>query len=439
MRRQPRLTNLDEKELWHVNNAEIERTKYFESLNMLTKCVYESEWLPCEYCTSHQITAPCRKLRGPKTAAHAEPSRPIPTADDAVIRTEDALLLDYAYSNNDLSQAWAKSLFNVMATQYGPSISSRSLRHTILALCASFLPQTQFGDSFFHHKAEAYRALSRVVQTPRTITEADVLAACFLAQLCASGDVVELSQHAHGCLEMLRVSYENVGGNPLSNMHIVFGPYASQVCEYYAIISSLSPRARQIIPRRHTTFHQRVSYWTAIHHFKHKSEKWLTGSVRSINEILRDLINLLLSCINRVALMETGQQSEAGTLHRDILEYIKEELGDADFRKAMENIRRKLQTFTGEEKSLENAMMRYQLVKLDCVNMGLDIFLSSVLMEGVQSVASRASAWFRSYRSQKFEEKFMYCYGESNCVLLGGLLLPVEEVEEGEFILSFNG
>ena len=141
------------------------------------KCVYESEWLPCQFCSSRQISGPCRKFRGPKAAARVEPSRPIPTAEDAVIRAEDVLLLDYAYSNEDLSHAWAKSLFRVMATQYGPNISSLPLRHTMLALCASLLPQMQFGDRFLHHKAESYRALFERVGHPNNLTEADVLAA----------------------------------------------------------------------------------------------------------------------------------------------------------------------------------------------------------------------------------------------------------------------
>jgi hypothetical protein len=319
-----------------------------------------------------------------------------------------------------------------MATQYGPSISSPPLRHTILALCASLLPQAQFGEAFIYHKAHSCGALSQRLRHPSTIDEADVLAAVLLTQIGASGDLVELSYHAYGCLKMLNVLSENFKGRPVSEARAVFEPYARQVADYYAIISSAAPGAREAIPQRQTTFSQRVRFWSAVHHFKHISEKWLSASLRAINEVLRDLINLILSCIGRVAQRQIRGYTEAGPQVTEILSYIEGELGDFGFEKALEDLGRLLQLSPLEESNLNGQMMTFQFLKLSCANMGITILRAPSLKEGLERPNLKAGAWIKSYRS--YITRGGEChdlYGESNCVLLAGLALREGDIAEG--------
>lgn len=77
-------------------------------------CVYLHEWLPCDFCRARNITFPCIKLLGSKITGRASLCLPVPTAIDAVINSEDVLLLQYAYSEKFKSR-----LFSAMIKQLG--------------------------------------------------------------------------------------------------------------------------------------------------------------------------------------------------------------------------------------------------------------------------------------------------------------------------------
>src|SRR5271170_2939942 len=76
---------------------------------------------------------------GPKTQNAI--SRPIPTADDAVVREQDRILLQYAYSHQYQPLWWGylvAALLKKLAFTFGPSLSRSSLRHATLAWAAAF-------------------------------------------------------------------------------------------------------------------------------------------------------------------------------------------------------------------------------------------------------------------------------------------------------------
>src|ERR1700737_5228858 len=108
---------------------------------MFQQCIYVHEWLPCEFCQQRHIDQPCVKLLGPKSEArNLTPSRVIPTAIDAVISADDALLLAYAYSDHSSCAALAR----ILACEYGNSIPCPSLRHALFAHAVRTLPARQF-------------------------------------------------------------------------------------------------------------------------------------------------------------------------------------------------------------------------------------------------------------------------------------------------------
>lgn len=121
---------------------------------------------------------PCFKLYGPKTEARLSPSRPIPTAIDAVISAEDVLLLQYAYSEQ-YGVHW--SFIQTLPCEYGHTIEFAPLRHAVLAYAAGELPHDQFHERSQYHSCQTYEMLINKLDSAETITESDVFASCVLA------------------------------------------------------------------------------------------------------------------------------------------------------------------------------------------------------------------------------------------------------------------
>jgi hypothetical protein len=103
--------------------------------------VYENPWRPCEHCQARKVKHPCYKLLGPNTQSKLDPSRPPPTPSDAVIEPEEALLLDFIYTEKILrveTRFSSRTLFLLKFfakdTVFGPSIRCPTLRYAMLAV-----------------------------------------------------------------------------------------------------------------------------------------------------------------------------------------------------------------------------------------------------------------------------------------------------------------
>jgi hypothetical protein len=100
----------------------------------MLQCIFISETERCEFCQERNITT-CIKIWGPHKEGHI--SRLIPTAIDAVIETEDELLLQLAYSDSfHYKGSVLGQLFKKFALIFGPSINDASLRQAMLAFTA---------------------------------------------------------------------------------------------------------------------------------------------------------------------------------------------------------------------------------------------------------------------------------------------------------------
>ena len=159
--------------------------------------------MPCDFCKTKNIREPCFKLFGPKTDARLNPSRPIPTAIDAVIEPEDVLLLQYAYSRQ------LDDFYSLIVTRlpfiYGQSLSSPSLRHAVLAWAAMEIGFPQYR----RHKSQMYQELAAKIKDPALITETDIFAS-FLFMCGTKFTSEENLKHAKGCLSMMRALLDEI-------------------------------------------------------------------------------------------------------------------------------------------------------------------------------------------------------------------------------------
>lgn len=177
----------------------------------------------CKFCEERNISVPCVKKWGPKTEARLAPSRPIPTAIDAVIDTADVPLLQFAYSDHVIQSGHmvAGLLTKKFAFVYGPSISSTSLRHAMLA-CAAFTLREQNDIALLEvHVDRANRAL----RTRPTYSEADLFAAYLLAAMNARRhNLTHFKVHLLGFAAILE-ELKN-GEHLVPDSLSVFWPYA---------------------------------------------------------------------------------------------------------------------------------------------------------------------------------------------------------------------
>lgn len=109
---------------------------------------------------------------------------------------------------------------------FGPSISSLSLRHAILALAATLSPFTELGNNREAHTESSCRALMTV---RTTVDEADLFAAFLLALVsCVRGDFSTFLIHLKGVAALMNELVKSSSNGYLNQLHI-FWPLARDI------------------------------------------------------------------------------------------------------------------------------------------------------------------------------------------------------------------
>ena len=161
-------------------------------------------WLPCEFCERKHSNSPCIKKWGPKRESGSTPSWAVGPPDDAIVKPEDRLLFQYAYSDELFQDKSSWTLLRLMRkfiAGYGGTLSSPSLRHAILALAAHKLPAAQFGEQETKHTQNAIIALRK--KTVNTVDDSDLLATLILSNTARTRN--EHLIHRNGMLACLNI------------------------------------------------------------------------------------------------------------------------------------------------------------------------------------------------------------------------------------------
>jgi hypothetical protein len=209
---------------------------------------FSSKWLPCDFCKAKNIREPCFKLFGPQTEALLNPSRPIPTAIDAVIEPEDVLLLQYAYSRPSEYIIWL--IINRLGLVYGQSLPSPGLRHAVLAVAAAEIGSPQFFNQYQCHKSQMYRELAAKIKDLALITETDIFAS-FLFMALKQSTREEKLNHAKGCLAMIRALLDEIKrGKHVSDFFSVCAPLLCRVLNFFLTSHELNLRKEVQFPNQ---------------------------------------------------------------------------------------------------------------------------------------------------------------------------------------------
>jgi hypothetical protein len=190
------------------------------------QCVYDTSMpsLPCEFCTSHNLSTPCIKLLGPKTEARHQqlvPSKPFPLVGDHGVPHEDISALQYLYSNDTrilCGSVKLDVLARLLARTYSPSIEPSGLRHMIIAhLMSKSGKRTRVNQPTIeekNHVGIALHELSTKLSNNRgDIDESDILIAYLLAIWSCEINSSTAEVHITGVLQIMRHVSRKLGGD----------------------------------------------------------------------------------------------------------------------------------------------------------------------------------------------------------------------------------
>jgi hypothetical protein len=277
------------------------------------------------------------KLPGPKTCASQGPSRPIPTAIDAVIDSSDVLLLQYAYSNkmwNNVISAVIQKLPSI----YGLPLYAGPLRHAILSLSATYIGSEVHIDQTEFHCHKARLMLINRLATPTVVNELDVLATFVLALqawTCGARSR-EISVHVRGCASMLQ---ELASESRLSNVLRVFGPlifdYLIQLDLWVKFDAEETFQTRCAVFGDGSNFQQRLAYVSAIRTDFHGTE-WDSAVGWTLHTTALFLFDMVFCMMMRTTYYAISLESRITTSY---LHMVKAQLFDPAFQFVLSSAR----------------------------------------------------------------------------------------------------
>ena len=370
------------------------------------------------------------KLPGPKTAV-LSPSRMLPTAIDAAITPEDALLLEFAYSGEP-SSTQLRAFFKTFGAEYGVTIPFAPLRHAIIAHFSIYLPREQFNEQHEYHKEQAWLGLAQRIKTRAQIVDADILTSLILARLAwDSGDLGQTMVHHNGCIAMLNFISESQEDKPLSSWLTVFAPYLHDILNFYnriAIACATSPvSSQESLPPPRTTFRQRVRYFNELCRTRvsHLPGIWSSAIVETVHDYLDDLFLMLTTCVLKVGRKEMLNDFHRDWVVADVLQHVHAELDDNEFQRALEAVKQ----WSQANEELSSCQLRL-------LNLGTMALEAPFLLQGLGSPeANLESKWtISSFRTQ-FPRKTPIRsdrrdYYEPVYLSLAGMALDVDEEPE---------
>jgi hypothetical protein len=397
--------------------------------------VYTSEWLPCEFCRSRNITKLCIKIQGPVAEATRQFPRLQPSNVDVNIPAEDALLLDYAYSRFGNSRS-LRAFYRLLHVVYGPGIPDADLlRHAVLGWCARCLKPEDFRNKAEDHQRQAISGMRHALDRPKEIRDTDIFAAWILletAWTCGMWD--EASTHAKGCMSMLGNVYS---GEPPSLMLTVFRPLIFDRVNLWGTVCFIQDRATHFssfFPQKLTSFKDRVAYEWELQRSAVSIRSLQQFSLAyAIQKTLGNLLTILTFCWQEKLRREQMGGDPIFPVIDRVMSYVHAELGDPDLTKALFELQQTCTPkFKGE--SIESQMDSFQLVQLKSIHLMMAILLtSSEDAHGISEIAQEAETLLAFYRreitgEERLIENVIGSYTQS--IILAGWVLSTNAVIE---------
>jgi hypothetical protein len=264
------------------------------------------------------------------------PSRPVPTVIEGDMSTEDAVLLQHAYSQGVTLTA---SFVKQMVLAFGMPIQYAPLRNAILAYSTLHFPSphTLGNLNVEFYTAKASSMLLRRVKTPRILNDADVFAAMMLAWIAGcKGWTAESLTHGYGCLSIMH-HLDSTSGREMGRLsrHLAF--FTPLILDNVASVLSLAGSRN---PTGAVTFRHRATYYEELCRTGSPPEAWQPPKVEACYNHLRGALLLVLRTLTKAVKMEYDGVCEGDKMAvtEHIIQYIKRKMTDVDFRRELHNL-----------------------------------------------------------------------------------------------------
>jgi hypothetical protein len=303
-------------------------------------------------------------------------------------------------------------------------IISESLVSALLAGACRQFPPELFEKYHYNYKLLATRALRSGLSS--NLDEGDIFAANVLAWVAYSthSDLVEVGIHMNGSMQMLKNLWilSRNGQKPLSDALKVFGSFIIDCASSWSAKNGA-------IPRRMTTFQQRVKYFDQLSRLV--SGLGIRSAVReALHSTLGNLLELLLSGLSTAALHENAGDFSNRLEKNSILQYVEAEMGDVELYRALVSTKRAFQN-THDHKSVDEQWTLRLFHRLRCILLLHSILRSPTLSEGIDSVNTTvvAKSLISLLKSQSIprgapiQDYYLISWHNYSHLLLGGMAL----------------
>lgn len=208
---------------------------------------------------------------------------------------------------------------------------------------------------------------------------------------------------------------------PFPGVVMLFGPYVLD-----CINAWIARNGR--VPHRCTSFEQRVKYFNEISRLD-VSRTWYPGILEAANTTIGYLLDISLLCVREMAESEKGGLRGDSVREDSGLQHIRAELGDADLRKALDQIAASSQQNKANAVGVERQWTVRLFHRLDCILLLETILREQSIQQGISSpkATSLGKSIISSCRRNSLRSPHNSTY-----LLLGGVTLSSEKDFEGK-------
>jgi hypothetical protein len=296
------------------------------------------------------------------------------------------MLFEYAYSDQlFMALLDVSELLKTLAAEFGNIPTQASLRHSICALAASYLPRDRYRAQYENHKRLALTPLMRRIKANQ-FDQTDVFAAGILVYGIGQGDTEsgsDIFAVSKICMTLFRYLTQNQHSGLLS----VFGSAVVDFCVTRLVTLRAYPLSSSmpVILTYHTPFTQRAKYYEEICRATSVPAAWQSSLIEAAFDTVGRLLCLSYLCVSEVLKKEVTDSFARGPTVDSALRYIRAELDDPDFVSCLGSLIEGLPTPAGDYRTADEWLTVSLILGSQCVEVFEAILKAETAMEGLEN------------------------------------------------------
>lgn len=388
------------------------------------KCVFTSEDLPCDFCQQYRGGNSCIKIAAQPHSSRIslwrvrEEYDKLPSLASAVMRHESPLwsLIEHFNIDTQSEPFWYSD--------------TECLGWAVLAWRSRQCAPSECKKQLSDYLGAAVKSLNTAIGYVH-IFDKSVFASNLIAWVAYSSCADKIDPHAHfkHSLAILNFLSEQTKTRNLE----IFGPFIIDCANAWTIRNGA-------IPLKCTTFRQRTEYFDHLR-VADAADTWYSGILEAANSTLGNLLEVSLTSVCEIITKEVEYDFTRDTV-KDVLQYIRAELGDVDLHQALTTLNQFFQGSQTNHASVEGQLITRIFHRLRCVLLLQSVLEAPTVETGVRSpkarfIAEKIIIFCRKRaidRDGPIEDYYLISWHNFSHLLLGGMGLLPQESPERKFL-----